>query len=98
MNSMNWFARYPTANPFTRRSQWMIYMVGVKVQTIRHVTVEATTIDEAEQLGLKEAMALVGGIDGTVLEVYSDPKQLIGEDWCQACEDGTCPDLSETED
>ena len=57
----------------------MIYMVGVKVETIRHVTVEATTIDEAEQLGLKEAMALVGGIDGTVLEVYSDPKQLIGE-------------------
>ena len=57
----------------------MIYMVGVKVETIRHVTVEAATIDEAEQRGLNEAMALVGGIDGTVLEVYSDPKQLIGE-------------------
>jgi hypothetical protein len=58
----------------------MIYMVGVKVETIRHVTVEATTIEEAEELGLKEAMALVGGVDGTVLEVYSDPRQLIGED------------------
>jgi len=91
----------------------MIYMVEVKVETIRHVTVEAATIEEAEELGLKEAMALVGGVDGTGLEVYSDPKQLIGEteraclefaqeylgeDWCQACEDGTCPDLSETED
>jgi len=76
----------------------MIYMVEVKVETIRHVTVDAATIDEAEELGLQEAKALVGGIDGTVLEVYSDPKQLIGEDWCQACEDGTCPDLSETED
>ena len=53
-------------------------MVGVKVETIRHVTVEAATIEEAEELGLKEAMALVGGIDGTVLEVYSDPKKLIG--------------------
>lgn len=76
----------------------MIYMVGVKVETIRHVTVEAATIEEAERLGLEEAKRLVGGIDGQVLEVYSDPKQLIGEDWCQACEDGTCPDLSETED
>ena len=57
----------------------MIYMVGVKVQTIRHVTVEAATIEEAEELGLKEAMALVGGIDGTVLEVYSNPRQLVGE-------------------
>ena len=57
----------------------MIYMVEVKVETIRHVCVEAATIDEAEQLGLKEAKMLVGGIDGTVLEVYSDPKQLIGE-------------------
>jgi len=58
----------------------MIYMVEVKVETIRHVTVEAATIDEAEELGLQEAKALVGGIDGTVLEVYSDPKQLIGEE------------------
>ena len=58
----------------------MIYTVGVKVETIRHVTVDAATIEEAEQLGLKEAMSLVGGIDGTVLEVYSDPKQLIGEE------------------
>lgn len=58
----------------------MIYMVGVKVETIRHVTVDAATIEEAEERGLKEAMALVGGVDGTVLEVYSDPRQLIGED------------------
>ena len=58
----------------------MIYMVEVKVETIRHVTVDAATIDEAEQLGLQEAKALVGGIDGTVLEVYSNPKQLIGEE------------------
>lgn len=57
----------------------MIYMVGVKVQTIRHVTVEAATIEEAEELGLKEAIALVRGIDGTVLEVYSNPRQLVGE-------------------
>jgi hypothetical protein len=68
----------------------MIYMVGVKVETIRHVTVEATTIDEAEQLGLQEAMALVGGIDGTVLEVYSDPKQLIGEEERDYCVDCGC--------
>ena len=58
----------------------MIYMVEVKVETIRHVTVSAATIDEAEELGLQEAKALVGGIDGTVLEVYSNPKQLIGEE------------------
>ena len=58
----------------------MIYMVEVKVETIRHVTVDAATIDEAEQLGLKEAKALVGGIDGTVLEMYRDPKQLIREE------------------
>jgi hypothetical protein len=57
----------------------MIYMVEVKVETIRHVCVEAATIDEAEQLGLQEAKALVGGIDGTVLAVYNDPRQLIGE-------------------
>lgn len=69
----------------------MIYMVGVKVETIRHVTVEAATIEEAEELGLQEAKALVGGIDGTVLEVYSDPKQLIGEaqeehEYCVDCD------------
>jgi hypothetical protein len=58
----------------------MIYMVEVKVETIRHVTVDAATIDEAEQLGLQEAKALVGGVDGTFLDVYSDPKKLIGED------------------
>ncbi len=80
MNLTNWFARYQTANPFIRRNQEMIYMVEVKVETIRHVTVDAATIDEAEALGLQEAKALVGGIDGTVLEVYSNPKQLIGEE------------------
>jgi hypothetical protein len=76
----------------------MIYMVEVKVETIRHVCVDAATLEEAETRGLNEAKALVGGVDGTVLAVYNEPKQLIGEDWCQACEDGTCPDLSETED
>ena len=58
----------------------MIYMVEVKVETIRHVTVDAATIDEAEQRGLSEAKALVGGIDGTVLAVYNDPHQLIGDE------------------
>lgn len=57
----------------------MIYMVEVKVETIRHVTVDAATIDEAEQLGLIEAMARVGGIDGTVLGVWSDPRKFVGE-------------------
>lgn len=57
----------------------MIYMVEVKVETIRHVTVDAATIDEAEQLGLREAMALVGGIDGTVLGVWSNPREFAGE-------------------
>jgi len=68
----------------------MIYMVEVKVETIRNVTVDAATIDEAEELGLQEAKALVGGIDGTVLEVYSDPKQLIGEDEHEYCVDCGC--------
>ena len=57
----------------------MIYMVEVKVQTIRHVTVEAATIDEAEQLGLEEAKALVGGVDGTVLGVWNNPRDFTGE-------------------
>jgi hypothetical protein len=46
-----------------------MYKVEVKVETIRNVVVEAPTIDEAEVLGAQEAMALVGGVDSTVLSV-----------------------------
>lgn len=46
-----------------------MYKVEVKVETVRNVAVEAPTIEEAEVLGAQEAMALVGGIDSTVLSV-----------------------------
>ena len=46
-----------------------MYKVEVKVETVRNVVVEAPTIDEAEVLGSQEAMALVGGVDSTVLSV-----------------------------
>ena len=57
----------------------MVYNVEVKVEAIRHMTVEAATVEEAEEIGLKEAIDLVGGIDGTVLGVWSDPKKFIDE-------------------
>ena len=46
-----------------------MYKVEVKVETVRNVVVEAPTIDEAEVLGAQEAMALVGGVESTVLSV-----------------------------
>ena len=46
-----------------------MYKVEVRVETVRNVVVEAPTIDEAEVLGSQEAMALVGGVDSTVLSV-----------------------------
>ena len=53
-----------------------MYKVEVKVETVRNVAVEAPTIEEAEVLGAQEAMALVGGIDSTVLSVeLEDPEQ-----------------------
>ena len=53
-----------------------MYKVEVKVETIRNVVVEAPTIDEAEVLGAQEAMALVGGVDSTVLSVeMENPEQ-----------------------
>ena len=57
-----------------------MYKVEVKVETVRNVAVEAPTIDEAEVLGAQEAMALVGGIDSTVLSVeLEDPEQRLKE-------------------
>jgi len=51
----------------------MIYNVKVQVEVIRTVTVEASTIDDAERVGLDKAIALAGGIDGFVLSVSSLP-------------------------
>ena len=57
-----------------------MYKVEVKVETVRNVAVEAPTMDEAEVLGAQEAMALVGGIDSTVLSVeLEDPEQRLKE-------------------
>ena len=57
-----------------------MYKVEVKVETVRNVAVEAPTIEEAEVLGAQEAMALVGGIDSTVLSVeLEDPEQRLKE-------------------
>lgn len=57
-----------------------MYKVEVKVETVRNVAVEAPTIEEAEVLGAQEAMALVGGIESTVLSVeLEDPEQRLKE-------------------
>lgn len=57
-----------------------MYKVEVKVETVRNVAVEAPTIDEAEVLGTQEAMALVGGVDSTVLSVeLENPEQRLKE-------------------
>ena len=57
-----------------------MYKVEVKVETVRNVAVEAPTINEAEVLGAQEAMALVGGVDSTVLSVeLEDPEQRLKE-------------------
>jgi hypothetical protein len=57
-----------------------MYKVEVKVETVRNVAVEAPTIEEAEVLGAQEAMALVGGVDSTVLSVeLEDPDQRLKE-------------------
>ena len=57
-----------------------MYKVEVKVETVRNVVVEAPTIDEAEVLGAQEAMALVGGVDSTVLSVeMENPEQRLKE-------------------
>ena len=57
-----------------------MYKVEVKVETIRNVVVEAPTIDEAEVLGAQEAMALVGGVDSTVLSVeLENPEKRLKE-------------------
>jgi hypothetical protein len=57
-----------------------MYKVEVKVETVRNVAVEAPTIDEAEVLGAQEAMALVGGVESTVLSVeLEDPEQRLKE-------------------
>jgi len=57
----------------------MVYMVEVKVTTIRHVTVEAGTLEDAERIGLEEAMKLVGGIGGEVVAIYNNPRAFVGE-------------------
>lgn len=51
----------------------MIYTVEVRVQVIRHVVVDAATIDDAERLGLEKAKAMLGGAEGLVLSVQSFP-------------------------
>ena len=57
-----------------------MYKVEVRVETVRNVVVEAPTIDEAEVLGAQEAMALVGGVDSTVLSVeMENPEQRLKE-------------------
>lgn len=57
-----------------------MYKVEVKVETVRNVAVEAPTIDEAEVLGAQEAMALVGGVDSTVLSVeLENPEKRLKE-------------------
>lgn len=56
------------------------YIVEVEVKTIRHVTVDAASIEAAETVGLREAMALVGGVSGEVVSIYSRPAELIGEE------------------
>ena len=57
-----------------------MYKVEVKVETVRNVAVEAPTMDEAEVLGAQEAMALVGGVESTVLSVeLEDPEQRLKE-------------------
>ena len=57
-----------------------MYKVEVKVETVRNVAVEAPTIEEAEVLGAQEAMALVGGVDGTVLSVeLENPEKRLKE-------------------
>lgn len=57
-----------------------MYKVEVKVETVRNVAVEAPTMDEAEVLGAQEAMALVGGVDSTVLSVeLENPEQRLKE-------------------
>ena len=57
-----------------------MYKVEVKVETVRNVVVEAPTIDEAEVLGAQEAMALVGGVESTVLSVeMENPEKRLKE-------------------
>ena len=57
-----------------------MYKVEVKVATVRNVAVDAPTIEEAEVLGSQEAMALVGGVDSTVLSVeMENPEQRLKE-------------------
>ena len=57
-----------------------MYKVEVKVETVRNVVVEAPTIDEAEVLGSQEAMALVGGVESTVLSVeMENPEKRLKE-------------------
>ena len=57
-----------------------MYKVEVKVETVRNVAVEAPTMDEAEVLGAQEAMALVGGVDSTVLSVeMENPEKRLKE-------------------
>lgn len=51
----------------------MIYTVEVQVQVIRHVVVDAATIDDAERLGLEKAKAMLGGAEGSVISVQSFP-------------------------
>jgi len=52
------------------------YIVEVEVTAIRHVTVDAASVEAAEAAGLREAIALVGGVNGEVTAVYSNPSEL----------------------
>lgn len=54
------------------------YIVEVEVKTIRHVTVDAASVEAAETVGLREAMALVGGVSAEVVSIYSRPVEIVG--------------------
>ena len=56
------------------------YLVEVKVEAVRHVYVDAGSIEDAEKFGLEKAIADNKGVGGRVLSVYSSPKEFIGGD------------------
>lgn len=56
------------------------YLVEVKVETVRHVYVDAGCVEDAERAGLASAIAEAKGVDGTVLSVSSNPREFVGDD------------------
>jgi hypothetical protein len=68
---------------------------------MKHVTLEGYTNREIEWLSemIAEKLADMGyeGVEGFLFSVEVEFEEA-EDDWCQACEDGTCPDLSPTEE